>query len=293
MDIKELILKKRPSLSKSSITTYSSILRNLYKKVFGDGEIDAKNFDKVKDIFAYLEDIPVNKRKTVLSALFIITDNDKYRGQMLDDISEFNKDIDKQEKTETQKENWVSTDDIITVMNDMEKEVKILLNKEKFKPSDYQEIQKYIILCLLGGYYIAPRRSKDYVDFKIDNIDRKTDNYLKGNKFYFNSYKTAKTYGQQVIDVPKPLVNLLKKWIAINPTEYLLFDTKGDKLTNVKLNQRLNKIFGSKIGVNAMRHEYLTHKYKDVSDTLDDIEKDFKNMGSSKAQFKTYVKKEK
>ena len=293
MDIKELILKKRPSLSKSSITTYSSILRNLYKKVFGDGEIDAKNFDKVKDIFAYLEDIPVNKRKTVLSALFIITDNDKYRGQMLDDISEFNKDIDKQEKTETQKENWVSTDDIMTVMNDMEKEVKILLNKEKFKPSDYQEIQKYIILCLLGGYYIAPRRSKDYVDFKIDNIDRKTDNYLKGNKFYFNSYKTAKTYGQQVIDVPKPLVNLLKKWIAINPTEYLLFDTKGDKLTNVKLNQRLNKIFGSKIGVNAMRHEYLTHKYKDVSDTLDDIEKDFKNMGSSKAQFKTYVKKEK
>jgi len=293
MDIKELILKKRPSLSKSSITTYSSILRNLYKKVFGDGEIDVKNFDKVKDIFAYLEDIPVNKRKTVLSALFIITDNDKYRGQMLDDISEFNKDIDKQEKTETQKENWVSTDDIMTVMNDMEKEVKILLNKEKFKPSDYQEIQKYIILCLLGGYYIAPRRSKDYVDFKIDNIDRKTDNYLKGNKFYFNSYKTAKTYGQQVIDVPKPLVNLLKKWIAINPTEYLLFDTKGDKLTNVKLNQRLNKIFGSKIGVNAMRHEYLTHKYKDVSDTIDDIEKDFKNMGSSKAQFKTYVKKEK
>lgn len=292
MDIKELINKKRPELSKSSITTYSSILRNLYKKVFGDGEIEVKNFDKIKDVLDYLKDIPVNKRKTVLSALFIITGNDKYRGQMLDDIKEFNTDIDKQEKTETQKENWVKTDDILSIMKDMEKEVKILLNKEKFKPSDYQEIQKYIILCLLGGFYIAPRRSKDFVDFKISNINKKSDNYLKGNKMYFNSYKTSKTYGEQVIDCPKPLITLLKNWISINPTDYLLFDTKGEKLTNVKLNQRLNKIFGSKIGVNAMRHEYLTHKYKDVSDTMDDMEKDFKNMGSSKAQFKTYVKKE-
>jgi hypothetical protein len=55
--------------------------------------------------------------------------------------------------------------------------------------------------------------------------------------------------------------NLLKKWYDINNNEYVLIDTKGNKLNQVKLNQRLNKIFDMKISVNALRHSYLTNKY--------------------------------
>jgi hypothetical protein len=145
---------------------------------------------------------------------------------------------------------------------------------------------------LYSGDYIPPRRSKDYCDFKINNIDKNKDNYLKGSKMYFNSYKTSSTYGEQVVEIPNKLKLVLKKWININPTDYLFFDMNGSKLSSVKLNQRLNKLFNKKIGVNAMRKSYLTEKYKDISDKLDEINDDFTKMGSSKIQFKTYVKKD-
>ena len=43
--IKDYVKQKKPSLSDSSITTYSSILKNLYKRVFDDSTVDFKKFD--------------------------------------------------------------------------------------------------------------------------------------------------------------------------------------------------------------------------------------------------------
>ena len=147
-------------------------------------------------------------------------------------------------------------------------------------------------MCLLGGVYIPPRRSKDYVDFKIKNIDKTKDNYLEKNKLVFNSYKTAKTYGQQVVDIPVQLKNILTKWIKINPTDYLLFDSNMNKLSSVKLNQRLNKIFGEKkVGVNQLRHTYLTDKYLHTIAQKDEIKETMGEMGSSSNMLDTYVKK--
>ena len=84
---------------------------------------------------------------------------------------------------------------------------------------------------------------------------------------YFNSYKTAKTYGCQIIDVPRSLQTILKKWIHTNPTRTLLFDANMNALSSVKLNQTINKIFHvKKVSVNALRHSYLTDKYKQHSE---------------------------
>ena len=157
---------------------------------------------------------------------------------------------------------------------------------------DYQTIQNYIILCLLGGVYIPPRRSKDYVDFKIKNIDKSKDNYLIKNKLVFNSYKTAKTYGQQEIIVPPELLKILRKWIKCNPTDYLLFDSNKHQLSNVKLNQRLNKLFDhKKVSTNALRHTFLSEKYQSTIKANNDMAKDMKDMGSSTIQERVYIKK--
>ena len=210
---------------------------------------------------------------------------------MLEDIGDYNKEIGKQEKTEKQKDNWIEKEDISKLFIKYLDNSKLLYKKKNIDMDDLQEIQQFIILCLTSGIYIPPRRSKDYVDFKIKSIDTKNDNYVKGSKFYFNSYKTSKTYGLQTVDIPKPLIVILKKWISINPTDYLLFDSKKQKLTNVKLNQRLNKIFDNKaVGVNMLRKGFLTDKFKDSNDIIKDIDKTFKDMGSSKIQFDTYVK---
>ncbi len=61
MNFKNLIKTARPTLSDSSI------LKNLYKKVFGEKEISFDDFDNGAKILMYLENTEPDKRKTILS----------------------------------------------------------------------------------------------------------------------------------------------------------------------------------------------------------------------------------
>jgi hypothetical protein len=288
-EIKNLIIKKRSHLSPQSVKTYTSILSNLYKNIFGLN-YDESNFDETKKILNYLQGLEPNKRKTILSALVIITDKESYRKQMLEDIGDYNKEQSLQVKNEKQNDSWLSNDEIKFLYNRLEKNFKAIMKKESYSMKDLQEIQNYIIVSLLGGIFIPPRRSKDYVEFKINNIDKEKDNYLQKNKMIFNSYKTAKTYGQQILEVPKPLMKILKIWLEINPTDYLLFDSNENQLSNVKLNQRLNQIFDKKASVNQLRHTYLSDKYQHTIEENKKMSEDFKQMGSSMGQQKIYIK---
>lgn len=285
------IKEKRPNISDSSLKTYNSILTNLYKKVFKTDIIDINNFSKSGEILKFLQNTPPNKRKTILSALVVITDNIDYRKCMLRDIDEYNKIEAKQIKTDKQEENWVNNDDIKDVYLSLEKQAKLLYKKDCKTMSDLQDIQDYIIISLLGGIFIPPRRSKDFVDLKINDINKDTDNYKNKLILTFNSYKTSKTYGTQHVKIPIKLNNILNKWIKLNETDYLLFDANCEKLNNVKLNQRLNKIFKKKVGVNQMRKTYLSEKYSDMIDKKDDLKNDMTMMGSSLIQEKIYIKK--
>jgi integrase len=291
-NIKELIIKNKPNISKSSITTYLSILKNLYINVFKDDKFDLDKFDNADKILSSLKDLEPNKRKTILAALVVITDNKKYRDQMMKDIEEYKSNESKQIKSDKQTESWVDTAEIDEIYNTLSKNVSILYKKKDLSMTDLQEIQNYIILCVLSGKFIPPRRSKDYVDFKIKDIDSEKDNYIQKKAMVFNSYKTSKTYQRQELPIPQELMKILNKWIKINPTEYLFFDSNGKKLTNVKLTQRLNKIFGKKASVNQMRHTYLSNKYQDTIKQNQEMEKDMQAMGSSKAQEKIYIKSE-
>lgn len=292
MDLKEYIKSKRDTLSTSSISTYASLLKNIYLKVFtDDATMDFEKFNDTEAILTSIKDLPPNKRKTLLSALFVVTSNKKYQELMLQDIQSYVKETEAQEKTETQKANWVETDELKAIVKEHKTYADTLYKKPKKSVADLQSIQNYIILSLFSGEYIAPRRSKDYVDFKIKNINKETDNYLDGNNLVFNSFKTAKTYGQQIVPIPAKLKAILKKWIALNETDYLLFDTNANQLTNVKLTQRFNKIFGKKASINALRHTFLTDKFGDTVQQKKDIDETMTGMGSSKSMLTTYVKK--
>ena len=289
MDIKKLLKEKRPSLSDSSLNTYASTLNNLYKKVFKDKELDAKKFDDVETIMEHLKDIPANKRKSILSALVVITNNSKYREMMIGDITAYKADIDKQEKTDDQKENWVSQDEIKEIYLKLKKVADPLLKKKTHTVNELQQIQRYIIICVLGGIFIPVRRSKDYCDFKLYNIDTKL-NYMEGDEFVFNSYKTAKTYSTQKVSIPKELRKIIEKWRSVSDNEWLLFDLNGSKLTNVKLNQRLQSILGKKASVNMLRKSYLTSKYAETMKEQKEMANTMTEMGTSMRQATTYVK---
>ena len=295
-DLKDVIKNSRPTLSDSSITTYNSILKNLHQKVFDSKDVSLDNFEKSDKILKHLEDVEPNKRKTILSALVVICKDPKpYRTLMLTDIKDYNKEVATQEKTEEQKENWIEQDQLQSVFETLKKEADYLYKKGNPTSNDLQKIQNFIIVSLF--HLIPPRRAKDFCDFKIrGDIDKETENWFdeKASELNFASYKTAKFYGIQKVKIDKVLKAILKKWIAVNPTEYLLFDNNGSKLTPVKLNQRLNKIFGSERGmsVNSIRHSYLSNKYQDSIKMKEDMKKDLTAMGSSLAQATIYIQRE-
>lgn len=290
MDIKQIIKEKRPNLSKQSISTYASILKNLHSKVFPGDEFSIEDFEYTQDVLDYLKDAPPRNRKTILSALVVITDLPEYREQMLSDIEDYNEEESMQIKNKKQVNSWITSNDIKNVFDHYRQNAMHIYKKKNLEASDLQQIQNFIILCLLSGVFIPPRRSKDYVEFKIKNINKDTDNYLDKSNLVFNTYKTAKTYGRQTVEIPRELKTILNKWIKVNPTDYLLFDTNMSKMTNVKLTQRLNKIFDKNVSVNQLRHTYLSERYHETINTTNKMKKDMSMMGTSILQEKVYIK---
>lgn len=293
MNIPDELIKLRPELSAGSLKTYTSILRSIHHKVFGkDTEIVKDNFDKVDTILDYYKDVEPNKRKTILSALFVLTGKTQYRTNMIDDIQVYNAEMKTHNKSDAEKENWVSKEEIQNIFNKLKANATRLYKNKDLSMGDLQDIQDFIIICLLGGLFIPPRRSLDYVNFKIKNINVDNDNYLVKNEMVFNRYKTDKFYDQQRVEIPKQLKTILTKWIKNNKTDYLLFDSNGNQMSSVKMSQHLNKIFGKNASVNILRHTYLTDKFSNHLNNKKELEEICEDMGTSVATAEQiYIKK--
>jgi len=294
-NLKKFLKEKRPNLSDGSINTYTSLLSSLYRKVYGEDAMDVEKFGETEKILEHLKDIAPPKRKTTLSALVVATGgNDAYRHQMLNDIGEYKQGIAQQEKSPAQQANWLSMEDIRNRWVELKRQADLLYKTNHHHPDVLQKIQNFVLLSVLGGIFTPPRRSLDWCAFKVNRIDPEHDNYLdtKKGQFVFNTYKTAKTYGQQREICPPELKKILSKFIALEPNRYtLFFDTNNGPLTSSKLNQRFVQIFGKKASVNQLRHSYLTSKFGDTIKQNQDIADTMKSMGSSPAQLQLYVKK--
>jgi hypothetical protein len=72
---------------------------------------------------------------------------------------------------------------------------------------------------------IPPRRSKDYTELKLVNVDKSKDNYMdtikRKNIFVFNAYKNAGKLGTQTVEIPLALKTIITKFIPKNNSEYL------------------------------------------------------------------------
>ena len=280
--------EKRPNLHDKSIKTYVSLLKNIMKNM-GYEDLEDLNKNPKKVIEFLKEKYPnINGLKTRLSALFVITQNKEYHIDMMDNITKYNEETNKQEKNDKQKDNWLTTEEIQTIYDDLETKTKPLWKKKDLSTKEILKIQDFVILSLFT--LIPPRRSLDYIEFKINNINTNADNYIKGNSLVFNTFKTSKQKGTQTIKIPKELKSILTKYIKLisDKSDYLIFNNKFQQLSTPNFTLRLNKIFGNKkVSVNMIRHIYLSEKH---SDNLKDMKQDFADMGSSLQQSNVYIK---
>ena len=109
--LEEEIKKQRPHLNPSSVKTYTSILFNLHKKLDSDND-DMKFFDDDKKILDNLKEKSPQTRKTVLAALFILTNNKSYNELMLQDCKHTNDLYKSQKKSKKEEDGWVSVEEI-------------------------------------------------------------------------------------------------------------------------------------------------------------------------------------
>ena len=284
----DILKEKRPNLHQKSIKTYVSLLKNIMKNMkYEDLEQLNKN---PKDVIEFLKEKyeNINGLKTRLSSLYVITENKEYHTDMMDNITKYNEETNKQEKNDKQKDNWLTTEQIQKIYDDLEIKTKPLWKKKDLTTKELLHIQDFVILSLFT--LIPPRRSLDYIEFKINNINTNKDNYIKGNSLVFNTFKTSKQKGTQKINIPKELKNILTKYIKLisDKSDYLIFNNKFQQLSTPNFTLRLNKIFGNKkVSVNMIRHIYLSEKH---SDNLKDMKQDFADMGSSLQQSNVYIK---
>ena len=266
-ELEKQIIKNRANIKPSSIKTYISCLSNLIKKM--DGELDVKFFDNTKKILAYLEDKTPVQRKTSLSALFILTKNEDYQKPMLEDIKTVNSQYKEQVKNKKESDNWIEQEDLLAFYNTYFKIANDIFKKKEWSNTDITELQKYFILTFLGGYFFPPRRSLDYTELRtgtgLKNFDKEKDNFYYKGCFYFNIYKTAKSFGEQKIELPVDIDKQVKKYIKKIDNEYFFFNPKtGNKLTSPNITLMINSIFNKKVSTNLLRHMFLSNKYKDI-----------------------------
>lgn len=277
-------LRKQRNLSASTIKTYTSLLNSLYKKLDGDG---LEFFEKDKErILGHIKAMgSAQSRKTILSALFVLTGDKEYRENMIDDIKVVNESYRSQKTSAERKETLISFERVQEIHQE-------LFTKMKANPS-HTNIVNYIISSVCSGVYgvdLPPRRL-EYADMKLRNFDKTVDNYLDKGKFVFNQYKTVKKHGTQVIPVPKDLNNVINKWKRLNPTEYLLVNDKGEKFTTSYLSKRIKDLFEGN-SQDVLRSIFLSNYYKDMPQlkTMEDMAERMGHSVPSALGF--YVKKD-
>ena len=63
--------------------------------------VDSAKFEShIDDVLEHLENVPLNRKKTTLSALYVLTENPQYRALMVTGINDYNQFIAKQIKTD-------------------------------------------------------------------------------------------------------------------------------------------------------------------------------------------------
>jgi hypothetical protein len=291
-EIRETIMKNRPNIQQSTINSYTSILKSMYEMVYPDDKvIDIDKYQNTDEFLGYLmENFDPSVRKAYLSALVVLTENEIYRTQMMADVAWVREMQSENQMTQKQQENQVTKKEIDALLRVLKQDVKLIYKNKSYTPTNLLTIQNMILLNLFSGKYISPRRSKDYWMFLKSPDDKNEFNYIDGDEFVFNSYKTQSTYGTQRIKVPSTLLRMIKKYIAVIPSEqnYLFFTVTGKPMNSTLLNQRFNLLFGGRhISINSFRHAYLSEKYQSFIDLKDDFHK----MGSSMLNADTYIQR--
>ena len=294
--VKEKLLEK---YSAGTAGLYLTKLRIL------NGNQPFSSFTFLKDqekVIKQMTDIEnLNTRKSYLTAVVGVLDvlnvtaynkiNNNYKKSLNDfKANTYNK-INPNIKTESQKENWISWDEV------MAKKTLLQQLADKVTPEEVKQNNSHAIDALDRNLILSlytelpPRRNNEYYLMRLGSGSLHGDsNWYDGKQFTFNVFKTARARGTEVIDVPVTLQKTIDgyvKMMNLRPGDFLLFHDDVNRKTPARMTRALNSIFGKKIGASMLRHIWVSHLLGNV---LPVIKENAELMGHSVGTDIAYVK---
>ena len=306
---RDLVEKK--GVSESSATLY---VRNLYtlnnKTPFKTLSFLRNKEEIMKKVAEYAESTQKTFLASIVSVLSLVADKPTYKSvyryyhEAMMGKAKDGRDKDTSEKTDKQKENWISWKEVVDLVNSLRNSIlDSFSTKKHLTEGEWDSLLHYVVLSLYT--FVQPRRNQDYLDMVVVKKwkdDMPTDkNYLDitGQQFVFNKYKTAKKYGTQKVAIPDtddaPLFSTLLVYLKHHPLYKtakgktpvpFLINSKSEPLTAVNAITRiLNKVLGKRVGSSMLRHIFLSDKYD-----IKEMEEDARVMGHSVEEQKKYMK---
>lgn len=284
-----------------------------------------KTDEVMKKLAEYAESTQKTHLASITSVLSIVKDKpaykkvyDFYYGKMMEKAKPENEATeDTSQKSDTQKENWLSWEEVKKRRDELVKEVSTadFGLRKTLSADQFESLRDALILSLYTE--LRPRRNQDYMNMKIvrkwkEDMPKDT-NYLdldwgregkNPKQFVFNVYKTAKKYGEQKCEIPSEgsdIKPLLLSYIQHHPARKtgnpkllkfpgggipFLVSADGKPLeSNNAITRILNRIFKKKIGSSMLRHIFLSDKYD-----VEEMKQDACGMGHSIQQQREYLK---
>jgi hypothetical protein len=168
---------------------------------------------------------------------------------------------------------------------------------EKLGREQYGSVDHLLLAMFVG---MPPRRQMDYMsmhlvhEVPVDDGDMAA--WLLLEKPYtmkIRKYKTAKAYGDYVVDLPETLMDIIRASLAAAPRSHLFVKRSGKPWEHIEAfttwsNGRLKKIFGNQnVTVNSLRHSLITHISKQNL-SVADMKAYAKALGHSVSQMSLY-----
>jgi len=296
--MEEIKAFKGDKIKKSTLEIYGHKLKKL-KSLFDTDSLDF--LSRPQDIFDKLSNLNYQTKKNYINAIIVYLQAINGDQQIIETYSKkrdeygnkYNKAQESGVISDSQKANFVTSDDVAKMISMMKKDIQSLSKESSEISADYNELKQAYILYNL--YHRFPIRNdvSQMVAIKASDYKKITDNsinYLVIGKskmeIVLNEYKTSKIYGKNIIQVEDVnLKKLLRKFVKDKGYGVLFTGRDGKPWSRNMISQILikysKKYLGKNVGSVMLAKAYLSSKYADKKDTYKEMVADAKIRGHS------------
>ena len=301
MDLYSLIKEAKPDISDSSIKAYVASIKNINKNINDNQPIINLDFllNQVK-VFTFLETKSYLTKRNILNSIIVVLKTitpepeevktyviERDKGNL-----QYEEHTATHEKSDKEKKNWISYDEIITIKDKLN--LKSEIAQKLFLTLFIDNVVRNDFRAL---YKITDRRlNKINKQYKLNNIEPPKINYFvkyKSNYYILlNSFKTSKKLDPIKIELDQKNNKIINRYLRLTKFNKYLFENPktNTAFTSGEFTNWIEDIFkstGKKISTTLLRHIIISHKH---GDNLAAQEEDARKAGHGVFMQSKYVK---